>query len=126
MPAVSGLGMETAILAPLAMLVLAYFQYSGTGRGFQSMENITFLVLGGPITTLPLVLFASAAKSVPMVAIGMLQYIGPTLQFLFACFLFHEDITLGRLVGFFFVWIALVIFVWGTVIRERAKKSPAD
>jgi chloramphenicol-sensitive protein RarD len=123
MPAVSGLGMETAILAPLAMLTLVYFQWTETSRSFHTTRSFILLVLGGPITTLPLVLFASAAKSVPMVAIGMLQYIGPTLQFLFAYFLFHEEITLGRFVGFVFVWIALGIFVWGTVLIERSKRA---
>jgi chloramphenicol-sensitive protein RarD len=122
MPAISGLGMETAILTPLSLALLWYFRFGGSEQEALSFDTIALLVLGGPITTLPLVLFASAAKSVPLIAMGMLQYVGPILQFLLAYFLFREPVTLGRLTGFIIVWAALALFVLGTVQVEKRKR----
>ena len=125
MPAISGLGMETAILAPLSLLLLGYFRFYDGESESLPFWTLGLLVLGGPITTLPLVLFASAAKSVPLVAMGMLQYIGPMIQFLLAYFLFQEKVSFGRLAGFLIVWIALALFVWGTILLEKQKRLSA-
>lgn len=122
MPAISGLGMETAILAPLSLVLLGYFRIYDSEAVDLSSTDLQYLILGGPITTLPLVLFASAAKSVPLVAMGMLQYVGPLIQFLLAYFWFKEDVSLGRLVGFVIVWVALAIFAWGTIQLEKQKR----
>ncbi|MFO0383485.1 MAG: EamA family transporter RarD [Pirellula sp.] len=122
MPAISGLGMETAILAPLSLVLLGYFRVYDSEAVSLSPGTFGLLILGGPITTLPLVLFASAAKSVPLVAMGMLQYVGPLIQFLLAYFLFREVVPLGQLVGFVIVWMALAVFVWGTIQLEKQKR----
>ena len=110
MPAVAGLGMETAILAPITFVALAYFSYFSDDTAPRTAATWMLLMLGGPITTLPLVLFAAAAKSVPLAAMGMLQYIAPSLQFLFGVFLFGEEVSRGRAYGFALVWFALLIF----------------
>lgn len=106
--AVAGLGLETAILAPVALVYLlkAWLDHSQS----YTSETLGLLALGGPITTVPLLLFASASKRVPLVAMGMLQYIGPTIQFGIGAFLDHEPIDRWRLLGFQCVWIALAIF----------------
>jgi chloramphenicol-sensitive protein RarD len=122
MPAISGLGMETAILAPLSLVLLGYFRCFDSEAVSLSPSTLGLLILGGPITTLPLVLFASAAKSVPLVAMGMLQYVGPLIQFLLGYFLFREIVPVGQLVGFFIVWMALALFVWGTIQLEKRKR----
>lgn len=122
MPAISGLGMETAILAPLSLVLLGYFRiYTHEPEPLNTL-TLSLLIFGGPITTLPLVLFASAAKAVPLVAMGMLQYIGPLIQFLLAFFWFQEDVSIGRLTGFVIVWMALALFVWGTILLEKEKR----
>jgi chloramphenicol-sensitive protein RarD len=123
MPAVSGLGMETAILAPISLVGMFYYHKTGQSGAFQDLSTVGLLLLGGPITTLPLVLFASAAKSVPLVVLGMLQYIGPTIQFLLAYLFFREPISSGRMAGFVFVWIGLATFVCGTVLAEKKRKQ---
>lgn len=122
MPAISGLGMETAILAPLSLVLLGYFRVYSSESVPLTPLTLGLLVFGGPITTLPLVLFASAAKSVPLVAMGMLQYVGPLIQFLLAFFWFGEDVSIGRLTGFVVVWLALALFVWGTILLEKEKR----
>lgn len=119
--AVAGLGLETAILAPVALLYL--FQACSKQTQSYSTETIGLLALGGPITTIPLLLFASASKRVPLVAMGMLQYIGPTIQFAIGAFMDHEPIDRRRLLGFLCVWIALAIFT-ATAWMKTAKENP--
>ena len=124
--AVAGLGLETAILAPVALLYL--FQAWLKQTQSYSTETIGLLALGGPITTIPLLLFASASKRVPLVAMGMLQYIGPTIQFAIGAFMDHESIDRRRLLGFLCVWIALAIFtatVWMKTVKENPNSSKA-
>ena len=119
MPAVAGLGMETAILVPLSLVALTYFAYADLETVPRNSTTWTLLVLGGPITTLPLVLFAAAAKSVPMVAMGMLQYIAPSMQFAFGVLVFGEKLTSGRAIGFALVWLALIIFSGFAISSSR-------
>jgi chloramphenicol-sensitive protein RarD len=119
LPAVAGLGMETAILTPITLIALAYFAYVSHDSEPRTAGTWLLLALGGPITTLPLVLFAAAAKSVPMAAMGMLQYIAPSLQFLFGVFLFHEKVSLGRVFGFALVWLALIVFSGFVIASSR-------
>jgi chloramphenicol-sensitive protein RarD len=114
--------METAILAPIAIGLLFYFLSIQHTAASRSTTTWSLLALGGPITTLPLVLFASAAQKVPLVAMGMLQYVGPSLQFLLGLFWFREEVSTVRFAGFVFVWLALALFTWGTILLEREKR----
>jgi chloramphenicol-sensitive protein RarD len=124
MPAVAGLGMETAILAPFAIAALMFVNFSGdVSLPPRTTNTWLLLVMGGPITTLPLVLFAAAAKSVPMVAMGMLQYIAPSMQFAFGILWFNEQVTRGRLLGFGLVWIALILFSSYAFFHHRQRKA---
>lgn len=120
MSAVAGLGMETAILTPLTLVALTYFSYVSPDSEPRTARTWMLLILGGPITTLPLVLFAAAAKNVPMAAMGMLQYVAPSLQFMFGVFLFGEEISLGRVYGFALVWLALIIFSGFVIASSRS------
>ena len=126
MPAVAGLGMETAILTPLTLIALTYFSIVNYVRHDiepRSVNTWLLLMLGGPITTLPLVLFAAAAKHVPMAAMGMLQYIAPSLQFLFGVFLFGEEVSRGRAYGFALVWLALILFSGFVIASSRSTNA---
>ena len=126
MPAVAGLGMETAILTPLTLIALTYFSivnYVSHDIEPRTVKTWLLLMLGGPITTLPLVLFAAAAKHVPMAAMGMLQYIAPSLQFLFGIFLFGEEISLGQAYGFALVWLALILFSGFVIASSRSTNA---
>jgi chloramphenicol-sensitive protein RarD len=121
--AVSGLGLETAILAPVAF---GYLTHAWIDQS-QSYTASTFglLALGGPITTIPLLLFASSSKHIPLVAMGMLQYIGPSIQFAIGAFLDGEPIQTWRLIGFQCVWIALAIFSFNSWLISQKQKAPA-
>jgi chloramphenicol-sensitive protein RarD len=121
--AVAGLGLETAILAPIAF---GYLTHAWIDQS-QSYTASTFglLALGGPITTIPLLLFASSSKHIPLVAMGMLQYIGPSIQFAIGAFLDGEPIQTWRLLGFQCVWIALAIFSFNSWLNAQKQKAPA-
>ena len=123
MPAIAGLGMETSILAPASLLAILFFPFPTVSDEPRTALTMLYLLLGGPITTIPLVLFAAAAKHVPMVAMGMIQYIAPSLQFLFAVLIFHESVSQERLIGFGFVWFALALFSCFILIRTIREKS---
>ena len=123
MPAVAGLGMETAILLPLTLAALVYFSYRPHDLVPRTTVTWLLLMLGGPITTLPLVLFAAAAKSVPMAAMGMLQYIAPSLQFMFGVFLYGEQVSRGRAYGFALVWLAVIIFSGFVIASSRSTNA---
>ena len=123
LPAIAGLGMETAILLPIALAAIAYFSYTSPQASNRTSTEWGLLLFGGPITTIPLVLFAAAAKKVPMAAMGMLQYIAPSLQFAFGVFLFHEVVSPQRLLGFGIVWLALVVFTGYLIASARYQKK---
>ncbi|MEQ1825631.1 MAG: EamA family transporter RarD [Pirellula sp.] len=126
LPAIAGLGMETAILAPISVVSLIIFSRASIEVEPKSVSTWILLILGGPITTLPLVLFAAAAKQVPMVAMGMLQYISPSIQFVLGVVLFQEEVTSGRVVGFAMVWLALAVFSAYAIVSARRIKPVAS
>ena len=81
--------------------------------------DVPLLLAAGPITAVPLILFALAAKRLQLSTIGMMQYIGPTLQFIVAL-AFGEAFGLSHAVGFACIWTALFMFTWDSV-RGEAK-----
>ena len=79
------------------------------------------LVCSGLITALPLALFAYGARRIPLSTVGLVQYIGPTLQFLIGVFVFHEAFPPSRAIGFVFIWAALVVYAADGALRRRGK-----
>jgi chloramphenicol-sensitive protein RarD len=96
-------------------------EHDGSGA-FAHIDKHTdaLLILGGMVTAIPLLLFASAAQRISLTLIGILQYIAPTLQILLGIFFFHEPFSSAQLTGFSLVWIALAIFVVGGLATRRA------
>jgi chloramphenicol-sensitive protein RarD len=106
-----GLTLETALVFPIALIYLAYVGLTGTGSFLQEGALTDILLVGtGVVTSIPLLMFASAARQIPLTMIGVLQYVAPTLQFLIGVFLYHEPFDQSRLIGFGLVWLALIIF----------------
>jgi chloramphenicol-sensitive protein RarD len=107
-----GLTLETAILFLPALGYLLYIGYIGKGAfAYLGWGASLLLAAAGFITALPLLLFASAARSIPLYMVGLLQYIAPTGQFLLGVLLYHEPFTPAQLLGFGIIWAALV-FYW--------------
>jgi chloramphenicol-sensitive protein RarD len=109
--ALEGLTLETLLLAPAAAAAMAWW-WGGSPTSFPGPDVATnaWLLGLGPATTLPLLLFAVAARSLPMATLGLLQYASPSIQFLIGVTLFNEPFTLTRLVGFVLIWLALALY----------------
>lgn len=108
-PVVSLFGESAIIAIPAAGLALLLAR-SGTASFGESFGITAFLVATGMMTVLPLLLFGAAAKRIPLTAIGLLQYIAPTLQLLVGVVVFNETLAGERLVWFVVVWIALALY----------------
>lgn len=119
-----GLTLETGLLFIPALIYLIYSDAVGHGAFLHSGKKADFFMIGaGVVTTFPLLLFATAARRLPLSVLGVLQYINPTMQFIIGVFLFKESFTHNRLIGFCLVWTALVLF-WMEGVYRRRKISP--
>ena len=109
--ALEGLTLETMLLAPAAVVGMAWW-WGASATSFPGPDLPTnlWLVGLGPVTTVPLLLFAVAARRLSMTTLGLLQYLSPTLQFLLGVWLFREPFGGTRLVGFALIWIALALY----------------
>ncbi|MES2613033.1 MAG: EamA family transporter RarD [Pseudomonadota bacterium] len=109
--ALEGLTLETLMLAPLALGAMAWWAWQGKGVLVQGdAAHIGWLALAGPLTAIPLLLFAAGARRLPLATLGILQYISPSLQFALGVWLFHEPLQASRLAGFVLIWAALVVY----------------
>jgi chloramphenicol-sensitive protein RarD len=109
--ALEGFALETMLLAPVVLPVLAWWTLLGNGAMAQGdLALDAWLVLGGPLTALPLLLFAAGARRLPLATVGLLQYLSPTIQLLLGVWVFGEPFDRHRLVGFGFIWAALLIY----------------
>lgn len=109
--AVYGLTLETSILFVPATVYLIVIGIQGNGSFIQAGWGTTLLLLlAGPVTAIPLLLFASAARSIPLYLVGILQFIAPTGQFLLGTLVYHEPFSAEQLVGFSLIWAALLLY----------------
>jgi len=119
--ALHGLTLETAILFLPALGYLLFAESQGSAAFGHTTWTVTLLLaLTGIVTAIPLLLFAAAARSIPLYMIGILQYIAPTLQFLLGVLVFGEAFTPARVVGFSVIWLALLLYsVESYLVRRR-------
>jgi chloramphenicol-sensitive protein RarD len=117
--ALDGLLVETVLLFPVTLALVAVWALNGKGA-FPSHNILkdAFLIGGGPLTAVPLALFAAGARRVRMSTLGLLQYVSPSITLLLAIFGFHEAFTISDGVAFAFVWAALVL----TVVEGRVAR----
>ncbi|MBL8090037.1 MAG: EamA family transporter RarD [Anaerolineales bacterium] len=122
---VFGLTLETGILFIPALVYLSIHEADGTASFLHTGITADLLMIGaGIVTTIPLLMFASAAKQIPLTMIGVLQYLAPTIQFLIGVFIYKEAFDTTRLIGFSIVWLALIIFWVENFMANRATVSP--
>lgn len=126
-PATHGLAIETMCLLIPAAAYLLYIESRGSGQFLALPTNAWLLVLGGLFTLVPLVLFASAAKRISMTALGMTQYIGPSLQLLIGVFIYGESFGSQKMIAFGLIWLALGIYSMDQLRHQnglrRARKA---
>lgn len=120
---IAGLCVEALFLAPFAGLWLLWLAANSELAFFSLGPVFSFyLMLAGIVTALPLVLFASAANHIPLTAVGFLQYIAPSLQFLLAVFAFGEAFTFNDGVSFALIWAGLLLYSYDQVRHRYAPK----
>lgn len=111
LPSLHSLGIETAVLVPIAMVILGIAIVNGSESFVLDGPKITFLlIMLGPVTAIPLLAFGGASTRIPLSTLGVLQYITPIAQFFLGVFVFQEIMSTGRWIGFTLVWVSLVIF----------------
>ncbi|RKQ31496.1 EamA family transporter RarD [Oceanobacillus halophilus] len=122
--AVFGLTIETMIVTPIALIYIIYLP-ENTFAFTELFSTTNLLLIGaGAATAIPLLLFGSGTKSIPLAMVGFLQYIAPTLMLLLGVFLYHEVFTSAHLVAFLFIWSALLIYMashYKRPVRTRQK-----
>lgn len=118
-----GLFVETLLLLPAAIGWLVWRQYDGSSviaSGDWGM--VLTLAIGTPVwTALPLFLFTLGARRLPLATVGLMQYMNPTMQFLIATLIFHEEFTLAHAIAFGLIWTGLGVYLWP---RQRIKAAP--
>ena len=120
-----GLWVETLVLAPLSLAWVLWLVAQGTaGFGHQGWSIDFFLILGGAVTALPLLLFTAAAKRLPYSTLGFLQYIAPSIQLLLAVLIFHEPFGQAQALCFAAIWAALAIFSVEAIRTARPRIAP--
>jgi chloramphenicol-sensitive protein RarD len=124
--AVSGLTIETAVLAPAAAVVLVVIGLtSGLSFGALGTGHTLLMVSLGVATAVPLILFAAAARRLPLIYIGLAQYIAPILQLLVGVVILHEAMPPERWVGFAIVWFALTILTVDMFLHANRQRGVA-
>jgi chloramphenicol-sensitive protein RarD len=118
---------ETAVLLPVAVAVLVWVGVRGeTTFTVNSPGHPLLLASAGLVTAAPLLLFAAAARRVPLVTIGLLQFITPILQLLCGVLLLGETMQTSRWIGFGIVWIALLVLTFDSIRSVRTRRRLAD
>lgn len=117
---IESLTIETLVLAPIALAYVAWLIATGASNfGSHGTGHALLFTTTGIVTAIPLMFFGAAAIRVKLVALGLLQYLAPIIQFALGVLLFHEDMPVGRWIGFGLVWVALVIFTVETINHRR-------
>jgi len=130
--ALEGLSVETLVLLPAASVFLLVPD-AGSSHAFGSDLPLSLLLIAaGPVTAIPLLLFAYGARRIPLYLVGLLQYIGPSLQLLIGVWLFNEPFGGSKLIGFALIWSGLLIYSVDGLARgittrsDQQKKSPGE
>ena len=119
-----GLTLETGVLFVPLLVYLIFAEINGQGAFLHTDLVSNLLMIGaGPVTVIPLLLFASAVRRVPLSTMGLLQYIAPTLQFLLGVLVYREAFLPAQFIGFGLVWLALMVFTVENVWQRRRAVS---
>lgn len=114
----TGLFVETLVLAPIALVYLGYSLMHDGAAIYSDPLQLGLLLLCGPATAVPLLLFAFAVQRLRLTTIGMLQYIGPSIQFLLAIFWLHEPLNPLKIVSFALIWLSIAVYSADSLMRR--------
>ncbi|WP_330253803.1 EamA family transporter RarD [Nocardia sp. NBC_00565] len=123
--ALPGIAAEGLVAAPFALTFVIVFAATGHSEFASGIEHFGLMISTGPVTLLPLLLFAVAAQRVPLSTMGLLQYLTPALQMAWGVAVAHEPMPASRWAGFALIWAALAIFTADALIRaRRLRRTP--
>lgn len=123
--AIEGLTVETALLSPLCIVYLAWLGMSGGLMFGTDTETDILLIVAAVVTSVPLMLFAAAAKRLTLTTLGFIQYIAPSMVFMIGAFIFDEPLNAGTIACFLFIWTGLALFTIDNVRTARANRLRA-
>ncbi|ABB38151.1 RarD protein, DMT superfamily transporter [Oleidesulfovibrio alaskensis G20] len=118
---VPGLFFETAVLTPVVLVYLVWLDGNGGAFGHAGTAVSLLLAGAGVCTSVPLLLFAFAARRMHLGTVGILQYIAPTIAFMLGVFVFDEPFSAGRLISFCFIWLAVAIYSGESLWKRRRR-----
>jgi chloramphenicol-sensitive protein RarD len=123
LPSLQGLSLETLLLAPIALawLLCAHPSLSETLQ-HNSTQSV-LLIATGVATATPLLLFGYAARNMSLTTLGVLQFLGPTLQFLIGWKVYHEPLSRERIISFAFIWTAIALYAWSCCTPKEKSSS---
>ncbi|MDX6258380.1 MAG: chloramphenicol-sensitive protein RarD [Kribbellaceae bacterium] len=118
--AIEGMAVESAVVAPVALAAILVLGFQGHSTVADHGTGYLILVLlTGPLTAIPLLLFGAAATRIPMTTLGLLNYLTPVMQFILGTAVFHEHMSPIRWAGFTLVWLALAVSTYDTLSHHR-------
>jgi chloramphenicol-sensitive protein RarD len=123
---IEGLTLETLLLAPLALPALLWLSLQPGNVGPSDFRTWALVLASGPITAIPLLLFGFGAQRIRMATLGLLQYLGPSLQFAIGVWVFHEPLREGRLAGFVGIWASLLLYSSETLWMHQRQRRTAQ
>jgi chloramphenicol-sensitive protein RarD len=122
LPAVTGLTVETLLLAPTAIAFLLWRHHTGAGAlGTVDLRTQALVVSSGVITAVPLLLFAYGARRIQLSTLGLLQYLAPSVQLALGIWVYHEPFSPARIASFAFIWAALALYTADNLWTHRKK-----
>jgi chloramphenicol-sensitive protein RarD len=125
-PPLAGLTREMLVLSPLALLAFGYLSTrSSSPLVSASLGEHAYLSLSSVVTAVPLLLFHAATRRLPLVAVGMFQYIAPTITLILATVVYREPFTSAHAMGFGLVWVGLGVFTFDALRRTRSARNAA-
>jgi chloramphenicol-sensitive protein RarD len=124
--ALEGLSIETLVLLPAATLFLL-LPNAGSSHAFGDDVTLTLLLISaGPVTAIPLLMFAYGARRIPLSLVGLLQYIGPSIQLLLGVWMYHEPFNNNKLICFTLIWLGLALYSGEALLRGWHLKGRSD
>ncbi|WP_299324022.1 EamA family transporter RarD [Parasphingopyxis sp.] len=123
--AIEGLAVETVLLSPLCIAYLAWLGMTGGLAFGGDMETDMLLVFAAVVTSVPLMLFAAAAKRLTLTTLGFIQYIAPSMVFVIGAFIFNEPLNAGTIACFLFIWTGLALFTIDNIRQARTNRLRA-
>lgn len=119
-----GFGLEVIILCVPALAYVVWLAYSGQDHfSVGPTSNVVLLLLAGPFTAIPLIFYAFGAKLLRYTTLGLMQYLTPTMLFIFAIFIFGEPFLPIQLAAFVLIWIGLALYSWSSISEHRRAKQ---